>query len=91
MEIIISNIPSNKAPDRIKDFIQEEIRAGKLTNWKIAKIEMQKQLPMKDKEFPGIIYLTDPREYPRLFTILEVEKDAVFDKYVLSITRQWNY
>lgn len=86
MEIIVSNIPIHKAPDRIKNFIQEEIRAGKLTNWKIAKIEMQ--LPIKDKEFPGIIYLTDPIEFPRLFTILE--KDSEFDKYVLSIPIQFN-
>jgi len=86
MEIIVSSIPSDKAPDRIKNFIQEEIRAGKLTNWKIAKIEMQ--LPIKDKEFPGIIYLSEPYEYPRLFTILE--KDSENDKYVLSIPVQRN-
>lgn len=86
MEIVVSNIPSHKHPDRIKSFLQEEIRAGNLTNWKIAKIEMQ--LPINENEFPGIIYLTDPNEYPKLITILQ--KDSETDKYVLSMPIQFN-
>lgn len=86
MEIIVSSIPIDKSPDRIKKFIQEEIRAGKLTNWKIAKIEMQ--LPIKDKVFPGVIYQSEPHEYPRLFTI--IEKNLENNLYIMSIPIQKN-
>jgi hypothetical protein len=80
MEIDVSKIPSNKGPDRIKKFTQEEIRAGKLTNWDIEKIEMR--LP-RNNEFPGIISQTNAKKNPTLFSILE--KDSEVDKYVLSI------
>jgi len=86
MGIDDSKISGHKVPNSIKNFLKDEIRAGKLVNLKIAKIEMQ--LPFKDNEFQGSIYLANPTEYPILFTILE--GDSEFDKYVLNIPIQFN-
>ena len=85
MKINVSNIPNKKSQDQIKEFLNQEIKAGKLTGWDISKIEMK--VP-KEKEYPGIIYLNNPSVYPHLFSILE--KDSEFDKYLLSIAIQVN-
>jgi hypothetical protein len=85
MKINVSKIPNDKSPDKIKEFLDKEIKEGKLTGWDIAEIEMKEP---KEKEYPGIIFLKDPSAYPMLFSVLE--KDSESDKYMLSIAIQMN-
>ncbi len=85
MKINVSNIPNQKSQDEIKQFLNQEIKAGKLTGWDIAEIEMK--IP-RGKEYPGIIFLKDPSAYPHLFSVLE--RDSESDKYLLSIAIQIN-
>jgi hypothetical protein len=68
MKINVSNIPDDKLPDRIRDFLDKEIKEGKLTGWDITRVEMKAP---KNKEYPGIIYFKDPLAYPILFSVLE--------------------
>ena len=86
MQINVSNILNEKSQNEIKQFLYQEIKAGNLTGWDIAGIEMK--VPVKEKEYPGIIFLKDPSAHPHLFSILE--KDSEFDKYLLSIAIQEN-
>jgi hypothetical protein len=85
MKINISNIPNKKTQDEIKQFLSQEIKAGKLTGWDIAEIEMKSP---RGKEYPGIIFLKDSSAYPYLFSIFE--RDSESDKYLLSIAIQMN-
>lgn len=87
VEIDLTRIPTDKSPEEIEKFILTEIKSGKLIQWKITKIEMQ--TPIKDNEFPGLIYLSESSAYPKLFTILQ--NSSQINKYTLSISIQSNY
>lgn len=84
MKINVSNIPNKILQDEIQQFLNQEIKAGKLNGWDISEIEMKTP---RDREYPGIIFLKNS-SYPQLFSILE--RDSGFDKYQLSIAIQIN-
>jgi hypothetical protein len=87
VEIDLTRIPTDKSPEEIENFILNEIKSGKLMQWKIAKIKMQP--PIKENEFPELIYLSEYSAYPKLFTILKNSSQK--NKYTLSISIQSNY
>jgi len=85
IEIDVSRIPDDKNPKSIKRVIQEEIKAGKLSSWKIERIEMQKPNPSNSKVLMGFILLTNA-ERPRTFSIIKKNDEKKNDEYVLTIS-----
>jgi hypothetical protein len=57
VEIDLTRITTDKTPEEIENFILNEIKSGKLMQWKINKIEIQTLI--KDNDFKGLIYLSE--------------------------------
>ncbi len=73
MKIDLSAIPASHDHKAIEELIKNEVSSGKLKQFKIESIRMQ--LPIKDNEYQGAIWLRDESAFPKIFTILAYEEN----------------
>ena len=73
MKIDCSDIPASHNIEEIRALIKNEISDGKLKQFKIESVQMQ--LPIKENEYQGIIWLEGESGHPKMFTILAYDKN----------------
>ncbi len=81
MKIDCSEIPASHNIEAIEALIEKEISDGKLKQFKIESIQMQ--LPVKDNEYHGAIWVEGESDYPNIFTILAYDKNP--ENWILKL------